>query len=349
MHSSDIVRIENLVHQKDTFYLEWRVTSLCNYQCDFCIQGDKKTHLKLAAGEKEEVRGAICEKIVSFLDNLQGYRTVEISLIGGEVTILKDFPDILERLAGSAFPGRIIFHITTNFSGKAGYYCSLYDIVRRCGSKSAPRILCIVASYYSAYTEWDVFERKLRAVKRHLRFRRIPDYAAAALRHGISLRRHYPEQWAYLAAGVPILSDEDFIRYEDWRRGLMGSGISIFAIYIRQYHTDISPENMKKLLRESAARRLRVTDIRGEETFLENIQALGMELEGTDRFCPYGFKCDAGMHSVWISALGETFRCPAIGSAMKIGDLQNGWNRLEEKRVCSSDHCSCNVFGVIEK
>ena len=194
------------------------VTSLCNYQCDFCIQGDKKTHLKLAAGEKEEVRGAICEKIVSFLDNLQGYRTVEISLIGGEVTILKDFPNILERLAGSAFTGRIIFHITTNFSGKAGYYCSLYDIVRRCGSKSAPRILCIAASYYSAYTEWDVFERKLRAVKRHLRFRRIPDYAAAALRHGISLRRHYPEQWAYLAAGVPILSDEDFIRYEDWRR-----------------------------------------------------------------------------------------------------------------------------------
>ena len=150
--------------------------------------------------------------------------------------------------------------------------------------------------------------------------------------------------------GIPIISNDDYDRYQEQRKELEGSGIGIFSIYIRQYHTDIRQDTMEKLLKENTIRRLRVTDRRGESRLVGNIQALGMELEDTDRFCPKGYRCDAGMYSIWVSATGDIFRCPAIGSTMKIGDLLTGcWDTLKEKTACTSDHCSCNVFGLIEK
>ena len=103
MKNADVRIIENLYHSGKMFDVRWRVTTLCNYQCDFCIQGDYQEHLRQAAGESEQMRRDICGRIISLLESLDGYDAVKVSLIGGELTILQDFPDILERLVSCRF------------------------------------------------------------------------------------------------------------------------------------------------------------------------------------------------------------------------------------------------------
>ena len=58
MKSSDIIKIENLSNTKDVFVIRWRVTYLCNYNCDFCMQRDKEN---------------IIEKVKAILEEYQNY------------------------------------------------------------------------------------------------------------------------------------------------------------------------------------------------------------------------------------------------------------------------------------
>ena len=83
MKNDEVVLIENLDSQPDILDIRWRVTSTCNYRCDFCIQGDSKTHAQLAEGESAELRAKICRSIRTLLEKAEGYRAVNLSLIDG--------------------------------------------------------------------------------------------------------------------------------------------------------------------------------------------------------------------------------------------------------------------------
>jgi len=109
MKNDEIILIENLNSQSDILDIRWRVTSTCNYQCDFCIQGDSKTHAQLSKGESSELRAKICSSVQTMLEDVEGYRAVKLSLIGGEVSILKDFSLLLEQLANTGYKGDIQF------------------------------------------------------------------------------------------------------------------------------------------------------------------------------------------------------------------------------------------------
>ena len=68
MNSEDIVRIENLSNKNDTFIIRWNITYLCNYNCDFCIQGNKKQHIEKSKGESIEIRNKICNNLITFIE-----------------------------------------------------------------------------------------------------------------------------------------------------------------------------------------------------------------------------------------------------------------------------------------
>ena len=64
MKNEEIKMIENLSIDKKMYRIRWDVTYLCNYRCDFCIQGNRDNHLKRSEGESQEIRGQICDKII---------------------------------------------------------------------------------------------------------------------------------------------------------------------------------------------------------------------------------------------------------------------------------------------
>lgn len=328
MKNADVRIIENLYHSGKMFDVRWRVTTLCNYQCDFCIQGDYQEHLRQAAGESEQMRRDICGRIISLLESLDGYDTVKVSLIGGELTILQDFPDILERLVSCRFPGSIRFDLTTNFSPDSAYFCRLCDIIRNRPASSA-RSLAILTSFYPAYVTGTAFVRKLREVY---------TYAAARAGNAVSF-----------SVGVPLLDDADYEGLVQMREDLADTGIRVSPIYIRNYETHVSAETVRKMY-VPEKKSVRVTDRSGQVSMYKDIQALGAALEDRDSFCPAGYVCDAGIHNLWIDAFGHVKRCPALGSTMSMGSILDGsFSLLDAPQVCTSDHCSCSQYGRIEK
>ena len=49
MKNAQVKKIINLPRLfMNSIVIRWQVTSLCNYQCDFCIQGSRETHLQAA-------------------------------------------------------------------------------------------------------------------------------------------------------------------------------------------------------------------------------------------------------------------------------------------------------------
>ncbi len=333
MLSCDVIKIENLLADAHTFDIRWRVTTLCNYQCDFCIQGDRESHLRQSEGETAQLRGKICEEVIRLIEGLDGYDTVKVSLIGGELTILPDFPAILEKLALCRFGGNIRFDITTNFSQDTDYFCRLCDIIQKTAGQKQ-RSLFIGTSYYAAYSDKRMFAEKLRAVYDHAQLTPDPDGQEKRIR---------------LSAGIPLLSDQDHGLLMELREMFKDTDVTIEPIFIRNYATSVSADTVHKLLvpRENG---IRVTDRYGRISGYQNIQALGAALEDVDSFRPTGYVCDAGVRSVWIDAFGNAKRCPAIGSTMVMGNiLQGRFHMLEGPQVCSSDHCSCSQYGRIEK
>ena len=340
MKSSDISRIENLAFDGQALEIRWRVTTLCNYRCDFCIQGNREEHLRQARGESADTREAICRRLVEWIEAQKKFDFVKIALIGGEVTCLKDFPQLLKTLCECRFRGEISFHITTNFSQSAEYFKRLCDMAQ--GSAHRRRLI-LSASFYPEYTTREAFCGKLREIEEYARkisARRSPLDA---------LMRRKADRRCFFSAGIPIFSDRDYEEFLDIRSGFEGTGVIVAPIAIRKYPTDISEKRTEDMLRFEK-KSLRVTDGAGQEAMYQNIQALGVALEDGDSFRPTGYRCDAGVHNFWVDAFGNVKRCPAIGSTMGLGSLLDGsFHLLDEPSVCTSDHCSCSQFGRIEK
>lgn len=365
MKSKDVIRIENH-SSRNSFTIRWEVTQLCNYSCDFCIQGDKENHARKARGEREETRCKIAEHIVSIIEDQSECAAVRVLFIGGEVTVLKDFPDILSHIAASSHKGDIQFQITTNFSKSTAYYCNLFDIVNKYDRASGigTRSLSLLTSFYEAYMTSEEFFGKLRAVydyvETHCRRPEPRREQPAACERGDGHKT--PTELLQLGststtsssvtAGWPMLSDRDYRNLEKIRLDFEGTHLTIAPILIRQYKTDISNEVKAEILGEEEGGDVQVAFRTGEEKTFRSIRSLGLYLGGDGRFCPRGFMCDAGVNYVSISPLGHARRCPALfdDAAMELGDLLDGsYQKLDGPRECPSDHCSCNVFGLIEQ
>ena len=350
LQNDEIIRIENTAFRQDCLDIRWRVTSMCNYQCDFCIQGDRRTHQALAKGENARTRMEICQKLRRLMDGLTGYDRIKLSLIGGEVTILKDFPQILEILAGCSFPGEISFDLTTNFSASPEYYADLARIIRECSRADADRILHITASYYSAYVSQAEFLKKTEQLLKLLPQERPAGSFLQKLSHRL-LHHGSIHQTFFFSVVYPVLCDRDYEQFLSMRNALSNTVVPVRPLAIRNYETTLSPAaeyNLLQTLKKTPT--LRVTSGDGSTTAFENIRALGEALKKNGSFCPRGCLCDAGIHNFWVNAFGDVYRCPAIGSDMFLGNLPNGTMQLlTAPAVCTSGHCSCNQFGLIER
>ena len=340
MKSEDIVRIQNAAFHKDGLDIRWHITSACNYQCDFCIQGNADAHRRQAEGENAATRMAVCMAIRQFMDSRKDCSFIKMTLVGGEVSILSDFPQILRILSESTFPGTIQFEITTNFSKPAAYFAELAKIVRKHDRTGKRRLLHITASYYAAYAAQDAFSEKA------LEFRKLTAPKAAPK---LFARKRKQDELAF-AVVYPVLKDADYAAFLLMRARLGEAGIPVIPLVIRQYKTELSPAvraEMLGLLNKTPS--LRVTTKAGETLDFSNIQALGGSLEDRDSFCPKGYRCDAGVHNIWVNAFGDVYRCPAIGSDMIMGNLLAGSvDLLKEPAICTSGHCSCSQFSLIE-
>lgn len=349
MDNKDVASIHNVNFKKDQFIISWQLTSLCNYNCKFCIQGDKEKHKKDSLGESAKKRKIICDKIVSFIENLHGYKKLKIHLLGGEITILKDFPEILTALASCHFKGEIRFNITTNFSAPADYYIKLFDTVKKYNSIETPRSLAVSVSFYKDYVEFKQFCKKLNIVQKHLEtnvFTLILNNLAKMLHLSKVLKKN---DLSEIFVSYPILCDTDYDNFIKMKKCFKNK-ININPIIIREYKTELS-KNISDLLisNESKKKNILVKSCSGQELYLRNIQALGLILEDKDKFYPKGYICDAGVHSIRIDNQGNVKRCASISNEFMCNLECENLKCYTEPQICNSDHCSCNMYGLIEK
>ena len=344
-YNEDIASIEYRGHDEGTFRIRYRVTALCNYSCAFCVQGSREEHIRAAREEGNRVRQEITDALVSFIETeLRGYKAITIDLIGGEVTVLKQFPSIMEQLIDCDYPGNLTIHITTNLSlskERLVEMCSLFDGKRN-------RFLTLSASYYRDYTTVEEFVDKIEAMAkgRVTRRRDKLGYVMGRLRWRVPRLREKLQ----ISVGFPILDDESYAEYLDFKEKYLGILAGVDPIVIRGYPVDLSNE-VKERLRSSGGRRVKVAFKDGTIAFYRNIQQVALELDDVERFCPDGFVCDAGIDNISIDVDGEVYRCPVIprDEAMRLGNIHDGFQRLREPRLCEANHCSCNVYRHIFK
>ena len=356
MRSDQVRKIINIPRRfMNSVVIRWQVTSLCNYQCDFCIQGSRETHFLAAKEESIEKRNEITEDLVRYIETKVSPRTaVELYLIGGEVTILKDFREIVSRFVNCAFKGHIIIYLTTNLSRDLDYFSSLCELFK--GKRN--RTFNLHASYYINYISPDAFKSKVSGLSGYLSKERWQDRLVAIKLVSLPCfpTRLIKRRNVFLTIGIPVLNDDSWRLLEDFRSVYRDSAVHVNPIIIRNHETNLS-ESVVERLRKSGglSRKLIVSFSGGERRRYKNIQQLGIDLEGSDgRFSPLGYYCDAGQKCFSISTNGSVWRCPVLSdlsSPVKghlLGDIKNIDSALlSAPAVCGADHCSCNYFTTI--
>lgn len=336
---AEVCEIQNLA-RRDGYSIRWQLTSLCNYACDFCIQGSREAHLAAAKGESAETRRRICDALVRFMETeLEDFSRVFLYLGGGEVSILSDFPELLGRLLSCRFRGAIEVRITTNLSMPAELYAGLCCLFRE--TYPGPRSLSISASFYKTYTTMEAFSGKARDIARRAG---IGGKLQTRLLSRLPGRAPLPVRFTI---GYPILSDGDHRDYLRWKKRLRNR-FTVSPILIREYDVSLS-EEVEARLRAPAEQGIRVRFAGGDTRTYSGMQQLGYDLGHS--FRPEGYLCDAGVTGISVEPGGRVLRCPVLGGpeGMVLGDLLKDpvFSRLREAMPCAADHCSCNHFGSI--
>lgn len=356
MRSDQVKKIVNLPRRfMKSVVIRWQVTSLCDYQCDFCIQGSRETHILAAKGESLDKRNEITENLIRFIETKISPRTaVELYLIGGEVTILKDFRDIVSRFVNCGFKGHIIIYLTTNLSRDSDYFSSLCELFKN----KRNRTFNVFASYYSNYSSPDTFRTKVSGLGRFLSKESWQSRLAAIklVSKFLFPSRLIKKENVFMTIGIPILNDDSWLLLEDFRSVYHNSAVHVNPIIIRNYETKLS-DKVTNMLRESGglSRKLIVSFSDGTRRRYKSIQQLGIALDDLDgRFSPNGYYCDAGQRCFSVSSNGDVWRCPVLSdfsSTVKnhfLGDIKNIDSMLlPAPTICGADHCSCNYFTTI--
>ncbi len=344
--TAEIREIINRNRTADSFTLRWQVTALCNYACGFCIQGTKEAHAAAAREESSERRRAICGELVRFAETeLRDVPRLHLYLIGGEVSILHDFPALLETLLSSRYPGEMRVYITTNLSMPAEYYVTLCRLFSH--SYPGRRSLSLSASFYRQYTEVSAFAGKMRNIAKAAGVRSklgtFLEKKAGALT-GKTLCDPVS-----LTMGFPILCDADYRSCRRWKRKLRNR-ISVDPILIRNYPTRISaPVNRR--LQAAGKTGIEVHYADGRVRCFQGMQQLGAA--NGRAFQPRGYLCDAGMAGLSVDAGGAVFRCPVLDApeSHRLGSLpgEKPLRRPDRPALCEAGHCSCNYFRHIRR
>lgn len=143
-----IIRGSNL----DIFYLQWSLTTWCNYRCPYCCQYEDKTKF---TPEQTIINRA---KKLNELLIKSGKKCVSLSLLGGEIT----YYNLIAVLDEFTLPICEVL-IVTNFSQNLDYFKELYRYCRK--REIQLQLLCsyheIGDSFFTKYLsllEWCVAE-----------------------------------------------------------------------------------------------------------------------------------------------------------------------------------------------
>lgn len=362
MKSSDIVKVENLNRGKD-FIIRWSVTYLCNYACDFCIQGNKKNHIDKSKDESIKIRTKICDNLINFIENkLDGkYDFINFYLLGGEVTILKDFFDIIEKIVNCKFKGKISIRLTTNLSMSKEKVNRLVDIF----NKKYPYIreLCVSASYYKEFANIDEFTEKIMILNKNNKISKLSflKNTYKLLKKSIKRIKGIPTsntihkiknkiEKINVTIGYPISNDSDYIDYLKFKKKYQKFIPNIHFIVIKGYKTIISDKLKKKILKEEKQEKnIKVTFDNGEVFYCSNNNKISLKLD-EENFKSHNYLCDIGMNNISISNIGNVSRCSSCKEKTIIGNmLDNNFELPKDKIKCPAYRCNCTYYKVIEK
>lgn len=360
MKNEDIIKVENLRYSSDTYVIRWNMTKLCNYHCDFCVQGTRQKHLLDSKGESNGIRMTICNKLVDFIENKlnHNYTYLHIYLIGGEITILKDFTELLSKLLSVKFDGDIEFHITTNLSADVKVLKEIKNLFKR-KECSYSRRLSISASYYKEYTTENEFINKVKALdleknlkyylvrKKHLFMNKKDKFSCIIYKCLKQLEKSTPN--IVISISYPLVVDADYASYLKFKKRYHRMVSSINYIIIRNYKKSISDE-LKEKLSKNNKKRIKVTTKDNSEYYFSGTNKISLAIEPTKHFNPQGFMCDSGVHSLSIGSTGIISRCPSCAKQTVVGNiLEDDINLLNECLICPNTSCSCDYYHVILK
>ncbi len=365
MTSNDIIKVENLSNTKDTFTIRWNVTYLCNYSCAFCIQGNKNTHIIKSKGESEENRRFICNHLITFIEtNLnKKYKEIQMYLIGGELTILPDFLEMLSKIVNCNFEGLIQIHITTNLSADESLLNSLVTLFNQ--KYANERVLEVSASYYKDYTTEEEFINKVKLLygKNNLKNRtigRLFNNRSLVFKFRKLLGKKLFNKGKKIAnkiqpihvnIGYPLCIDEDYKDYIAFVKKYSYITRKINFIIIREYEKSISPKLKKKINKKYyKSNFIKVTIKDGSEYLLSSINQIRLLLDEENYFNPKNYLCDIGTNSISIDNLGIVSRCVSCKNDTILGDIKKETIVLPKtKFICKCNKCTCNYYTLIEK
>ena len=340
MKSEDIIKVENL-NRGNSFIIRWNLTYLCNYSCDFCIQGNKKEHIDKSKVESIKIRTKICDNLIKFIENNLNnkYEFIKLYLIGGEITILKDFLDIIEKIVNSKFDGKIEFKITSNLSAKKEIFVKLLEIFKNHDNRE----LHISASFYKEFAKENEFIEKIKLLnKKEKLFSKII--------RKIKMKDKYISEKNIVSIGYPLCCDKDYEDYLTFKKKYEKITTDIFFIVKKKNKTSITDELKVKLASiNSINNKIKVTFRNGELYYCSNNNKISLKLKD-NCFKSKGYLCDIGVNSISISNEGIVSLCPSCKDKTVIGNIIDyKFNLPRKKHICKAETCNCSYYGVIEK
>lgn len=336
MKSTDILRVENLQNDGKTYVIQWQVTYLCNYCCNFCVQGDREFRSQQSKKESAQTRETICRNLIALLEGqLNGKaETVQIILLGGEVTIMKDFLPIFSRLLEAKFDGLLKIHITTNLSTDIKTCRAIVDMFR--GRKN--RKLSMSCSYYKEFANEKEFFKKVGILTGRSNCRKI-------------MKRifHSNRKWFSCTIGYPLCRDEDYEEYMKFMQRHAKYADLMKELVIRDYKTCITKNVKDKLLdMKKPKKKIRVTYKDGTTRYFGHNLDIALPLDEIC-FSPHGFWCDSGVHFLNIDPQGNMSRCITAARETTFGNICSDPPQfLGERMRCPAKRCACSYYSLIE-
>lgn len=128
------------------FYVAYFMEFLCNFRCSYCIQDD--------INRKEYERTDI-DKVINYLKNEVKYREKNLTIIGGEVTLNKNFPYVIEALHND-------FYITVGTNLKTRFFKNDFDEFIRWAKEHRVRWN---VTYHPEFMDVDLFIERVRKIQ----------------------------------------------------------------------------------------------------------------------------------------------------------------------------------------
>ena len=348
MKSGDIIKVENLKSDDDTYVIRWNITKLCNYYCDFCIQGSKKLHLEESKNESKELRKEICDKLIDFIENKidKKYSHLKIDLIGGEVTILPDFYDILKRIVECKYSGKMEIKLKTNLSFDNNLVKKIKSLFRTNNRK-----IIISATYYKKFTTEKNFIKKVKLFHRDKNY--LFEYTSSYKKNIkkmiqdflILIKLKNVQANTSTTINYPLIQDKDYFDYLNFRKKYQKYADRILFLSIRDYKEEISNELKERIANVDNKKDIKVTLKDKQILYFPNTSRIEYLID-TKHFDPYGYICDAGIHNICIDNKGKVTRCPRDqGNSITKAKL----DLLDNTIICPYHDCHCFYYRTIKK